>query len=276
MLMNQYLVGCIVVLLSVCLAPLSSVSQSPDEDVLEVKIKGVTIDPQGNTPVVILEEQQGHRAFPIWVGLPEARAIMLELEGVSSPRPLTHILLHNILVDLNVKIGRVIITDMREDTFYATILLQQGNKSLTIDARPSDAIALALHDQAPVFATKKLLNAVRTVTLQEPPSSASVVKTLGMQLQNLDAALASFFHLAKASGVLVSSVEAGSQAEQHGMRRGDVITSIDGRPVKDIQDFLATYKEKKVGQEMFCQITRDRNPLTIRLLRSSRDEETKR
>ena len=274
--MKRYFVCCLVVLLSACVSPLRSVSQSLDEDVLEVKIKGVTIDPQGNTPVVILEEQQGHRAFPIWIGLPEARAIMLEMEGISTPRPLTHVLLHNILVDLNVKIGRVIITDMQDDTFYATILLRQGNKTLTIDARPSDAIALALHVHAPVFATKKLLDAVRPVPLQEPPSAASIVKTLGMHLQNLDATLASFFHLAKAGGVLVSSVETGSQAERHGMRRGDVITNIDGKPVKDIQDFLGTYKEKKVGQEMRCQVTRDRNPLTIRLVRSSSDEETKR
>jgi S1-C subfamily serine protease len=180
------------------------------------------------------------------------------------------------LVDLNVKIGRVIITDMQDDTFYATILLRQGNKTLTIDARPSDAIALALHVHAPVFVTKKLLDAVRTVTLQEPPSSASVGKALGMHIQNLDATLASFFHLAKSEGVLVSSVEVGSQAEQHGMRRGDVITSVDGKPIKDIQDFLATYKEKKVGQEMLCQVTRDRSPLTIRLVRSSSDERTKR
>jgi serine protease Do len=103
-----------------------------------------------------------------------------------------------------------------------------------------------------------------------------VGKALGMHIQNLDATLASFFHLAKSDGVLVSSVEVGSQAEQHGMRRGDVITSVDGKPVKDIQDFLATYKEKKVGQEMLCQVTRDRSPLTIRLVRSSSDERTKR
>jgi bifunctional DNase/RNase len=274
--MKQCLVCCLAVLLSVCFSPLSSIGQPLNEDALEVKVKGVTIDPQGHTPVVILEEQQGHRAFPIWIGIPEARAIMLEMEGVSTPRPLTHALLHNILVDLGIKISRVIITDMQEDTFYATILLRQGNKTFTIDARPSDAIALALHGRAPVFATKKLLEAVRTVTLQEPPSSASVVKTLGMHLQNLDATLASFFHLAKADGVLVSSVEAGSQAEQHGIRRGDVITGVDGKPVKDIQDFLATYKEKKVGQEMLCQVTRDRNPLMIRFVRSSHDEETKR
>src|SRR5512145_3548663 len=123
MLMKQCLVCCLAVLLSVCFSPLSSRGQSLNQDVLEVKVKGVTIDPQGNTPVVILEEQQGHRAFPIWIGIPEARAIMLAMEGVSTPRPLTHALLHNILVDLHVKIGRVIITDMQADTFYATILL---------------------------------------------------------------------------------------------------------------------------------------------------------
>jgi S1-C subfamily serine protease len=201
---------------------------------------------------------------------------MLEMEGVSTPRPLTHVLLHNILADLNVQIARVIITDMQDDTFYASILLRQGNKTLTIDARPSDAIALALHGNAPVFATKKLLEAVRTVTLQAPPSASAVVKTLGMHVQTLDATLASFFHLAKAGGVLVSSVEAGSQAEQHGMRRGDVITSVDGKPVRDIQDFLTTCKEKKVGQEMFFQVSRDQNPLTIRLVRSPLEEETRR
>jgi bifunctional DNase/RNase len=274
--MKQCLVCCLAVLLSVCFSPLSSIGQPRNEDVLEVQVKGVTIDPQGHTPVVILEEQQGHRAFPIWIGIPEARAIMLEMEGVSTPRPLTHALLHNILVDLNVKVGRVIITAMQEETFYATILLRQDNKTLAIDARPSDAIALALHVHAPVFATKKLLDTVRTVTWQEPPTPVSVVKTLGMHLQNLDATLASFFHLAKADGVLVSSVDAGSQAEQHGIRRGDVITGVDGKPVKDVQDFLATYKKKKVGQEMLCQVTRDRNPLMIRFVRSSHDEESRR
>jgi len=274
--MKQCLGCCLAVLLCMWFSPLSSVGQSLDEDILEVKVKGVTIDPQSNTPVVILEEQQGHRAFPMWIGLPEARAIMLAMEGVPTPRPLTHMLLHNILTHLHVHIGRVIITDMRGETFYATILLRQGNQTLTIDARPSDAIALALHGQAPVFATKKLLDAVPTVTLQEPPPFSAVVKTLGMHIQTLDATLAGFFHLAKAGGVLVSSVAAGSQAEKHGIRRGDVITSVDGKPVRDIQDFLTTCKDKKVGQERLFQVSRDRNPLKIRLVCSSLDEETRR
>src|SRR5712691_9841837 len=269
--MNQCLVFCLVVFLGVCVSPLRSVSQPLDEDILEVKIKGVTIDPQGNTPVVILEEQQGHRAFPMWIGLSEARAIMFEMEGVPTPRPLTHVLLHNILTDLNVKIVRIIITDIQDTTFYAILLLRQENKTLTIDARPSDAIALALHVNAPVFVTKKLLNVVRPVTLQEPAAPSFSTKTLGMHIQSLDATLANFFHLAKAEGVLISAVEADSQAARHGIRRGDVITSVDGKPIKDIQDFLATCKEKKVGQEILFQVIRDRRPLMVRLLLSSLD-----
>ena len=268
--MQRSLLCSLALFLSAWVSLSSSVGQPPD-DILEMKVKGVTIDPQSNTPVVILEEPQGRLAFPIWIGLSEARAIALEMEGVSTPRPLTHILLHNVLTDLNVKIARITITDIQDNTFYATLLLQQGNKTLTIDARPSDAIALALHVKAPVFVTKKLLKVVPTVALQAPPAPSAVTKTLGMHIQSLDATLANFFHLANADGVLISAVEAGSQAEQRGVRRGDVITSVDEKPIKDIQDFLATCKEKKVGQEILIQVIRDRNPIIVRLLLSSLD-----
>jgi len=182
----------------------SSVGQPSDDDILEMKVKGVTMDPQRDTPVVILEEPQGRLALPIWIGFPEARAIALEMEGVPTPRPLTHVLLHNILTDLNVKNCTYHITDIQDTTFYAILLLRQENKTLTIDARPSDAIALALHVNAPVFVTKKLLNVVRPVTLQEPAAPSFSTKTLGMLYEPVIATLAHFFHLAKAEGVLIS------------------------------------------------------------------------
>ncbi len=262
---------CCLTLLCVGISPLSSVGQSLNEDLLEMQVKGVTMDPQGNTPVVILAEPQGHRAFPIWIDFSVARAIARAMEGVVTPRPETHALLRNILTDLKVEIVRVVITDIQNNTFYATLLLRQEQRTLTIDARPSDAIALALQANVPVFVTRKLLDAVRTVALQESVSLPLSTKTLGMHVQSLDATLASFFHLASTDGVLVSSVEASSQAERHGMRRGDVITSVDGKPIRDLQDFLATCKDKKVGQEIVFQVTRDRGPLVIRLLRSSLD-----
>src|SRR5262245_11009589 len=220
---------CCLALLCVWASPLRSVGQSLNEDLLEMQVKGVTMDPQGNTPIVILAEPQGHRAFPVWIGLPEARAIVLAMEGVVTPRPLTHVLLHNILADLKVEIVRVVITDIQDSTFYATILLRQEQKTLTIDARPSDAIALALQANVPVFVTRKLLDAVRTVALQEPGSPPLSTRMLGMHVQSLDATLASAFHLASTDGVLIASVEAGGQAERYGMRRGDVITGIDGK-----------------------------------------------
>ncbi len=269
--MKRYLLCSLALILSAWVSLPSSVGQPSDDDILEMKVKGVTMDPQRDTPVVILEEPQGRLALPIWIGFPEARAIALEMEGVPTPRPLTHVLLHNILTDLNVKIVRIIITDIQDTTLYAILLLRQENKTLTIDARPSDAIALALHVNAPVFVTKKLLNVVRPVTLQEPAAPAVSTKTLGMHIQSLDATLANFFHLAKAEGVLISAVEADSQAARHGIRRGDVITSVEGKPIKDIQDFLATCKEKKVGQEILFQVIRDRRPLMVRLLLSSLD-----
>jgi len=262
---------CCLTLLCVWISPLSSVGQSLNEDLLEMQVKGVTMDPQGNTPVVILVEPQGHRAFPIWIDFSVARAIARAMEGVVTPRPETHALLRNILTDLKVEIVRVVITDIQNNTFYATILLRQEQRTLTIDARPSDAIALALQANVPVFVTRKLLDAVRTVALQESVSPPLSTKTLGMHVQSLDATLASFFHLASTDGVLVSSVEASGQAERYGMRRGDVITSVDGKPIRDLQDFLATCKDKKVGQEIIFQITRDQGPLVIRLLRSSLD-----
>jgi bifunctional DNase/RNase len=272
--MKRCMLCYLALLLSVSVSLPGSLSQSPNEDVLEMKVKGVTMDPQGNTPIVILEDLQGRRAFPIWVGLPEARAILLALEGVATPRPLTHVLLHKILTDLTVEVVRITITDMHDNTFYATILLRQSNKTFTIDARPSDAIALALQAKAPVFATRKLLEAVRTVTLQEPTAPPLPTKTLGMHVQGLDMTLASFFHLPHSNGVLVSAVEAGGQAERHGMRRGDVITGVDGQSISGLQEFLTLCKGKKVGQELVLQITRDQQPLVIRLLLSALDEET--
>ena len=236
-----------------------------------MQVKGVTMDPQGNTPVVILAEPQGHRAFPIWIGLSEARAIALAMEGVATPRPLTHVLLHKILADLQVEIVRVVITDIQNNTFYATILLRQAQRTLTIDARPSDAIALALQANIPVFVTRKLLDAVRTVALPAPSSPPVSTKTLGMHVQSLDATLASVFHLASTHGVLVASVDTGGQAEHHGMRRGDVITDVDGKPIRDLEEFLATCKTKQVGQDLIFQVIRDHSPLVIHLLLSALD-----
>jgi hypothetical protein len=256
--------------LGLFLCLMSVAAQNLPDNLLEMKVKGVALDPQGQTPVVVLEDAQGHQAFPIWVGVPEAQAIARTLEGVLTPRPMTHALLKNILTDLQVEVVRIIINDLRRDTFYASIALRQGANTLTIDARPSDAIALALDVKAPIFVTQKVLGSVRTVTLSASPLQHSA-KKLGMHLQNLDATLAALFRLANPDGVLVSFVEAGSPAERHGIHRGDVITDVDGKHVKSLQDLLGIFKDKKVGQDVVLHVTRDQHPLKLRLALVSLD-----
>ena len=259
----------LMLLLSLSLCHTSFATQNLAEDLLEMKVKGVAMDPYGNTPVVVLEDAEGHQAFPIWVGVPEAQAIARVMEGVLTPRPMTHSLLKNILTDLRVEVVRITINDLRSNTFYASIALRQGPNMLTVDARPSDAIVLALDAKAPIFVSQKVLGSVRTVTLSVPPLPQHSVKKLGMHLQNLDAELAGLFRLADPEGVLVSFVEAGGQAERYGIHRGDVITNVDGKHVKNLQELLEMFKDKKVGQDIVLHVTRDQHPLRLRLALSS-------
>jgi hypothetical protein len=240
-------------------------TQGMSDDILEMKVKGVTMDPFGNAPIVVLEDIAGHQAFPIWIGLPEAQAIVRALEGIPSPRPMTHTLLQNILNDLHVKVARIVINDLRSNTFYASIFLLRGSDTVIVDARPSDAIALALGVKAPIFVTKKVLGSIRTVPLSVPSSSRSTTKKFGMHLQSLDDALAEAFHLLTTEGVLVAFVEAGSQAERYGIRRGDVITNVDGRHISNLQELLEIFDTKEVGEDVVLQVVRERQARTIRM-----------
>ena len=254
-----------IMLLSLLLSRESFALQGLQDDMLEVHVKGVTMDPYGNTPIVILEDAERHQAFPIWIGLSEAQAISRALDGTPALRPMTHVLLQNILRRLQVEVARITIHDLRRNTFYASIFLRQGLKTMTIDARPSDAIALALGVEAPIFVAKKVLGSVRTVTLSVTGRAPREAKKFGMHLQAIDGMLAGAFHLSDTKGVLVAFVEAGSQAEHHGIRRGDVITDVDGRQVNTLQDLVDIFKAKKIGQDLVLQVTREQQAQTIRM-----------
>ncbi len=124
---------------------------------IEMQIKGLMIDPVSNMPIIILKNSDGEAVLPIWVGIFEANAIAMQLEKITSPRPMTHDLLRNVIQGLDVAVERVEITDLRENTFYAQIHLRRNGESLSIDARPSDAMALALRAQAPIFVNQQVL-----------------------------------------------------------------------------------------------------------------------
>ena len=125
---------------------------------IKMNIRGLMIDPVSNMPIIILKDPDGDAVLPIWVGIFEANAIAMQLEKISSPRPMTHDLLRNVIEGLDVEIDRVVITDLKDNTFFAMIHLTRGGETLTIDARPSDAMALALRAEAPIYVDQEVLN----------------------------------------------------------------------------------------------------------------------
>ena len=128
---------------------------------IEMSIKGLMLDPITNTPIVLLHDSEGQRVLPIWVGPLEANAIVLQIENISSPRPMTQDLLRNVIQGLNGNVKKVVVSAFKENTFYATIHLLAGDKAIIVDARPSDAIALALRTCAPIFAEDSVISAAK-------------------------------------------------------------------------------------------------------------------
>jgi bifunctional DNase/RNase len=130
-------------------------------DDIEVQIRGLMLDPVTNMPIVVLKDVASDTVLPIWVGVFEANAIALELEKSTTPRPMTHDLLRNMARALNGAVLRVVVSDLKDDTFYATIWMRHDGETLLIDARPSDAIALALRWDCPIFVAQKVLGSAR-------------------------------------------------------------------------------------------------------------------
>lgn len=124
---------------------------------VEMKIRGLLMDPVTNTPIVILKDSGSDTVLPIWVGVYEANAIALEIEKVSTPRPMTHDLIKNVLTGLDARVHRVVVTELKEDTFYAVIWMEQDGKVISVDSRPSDALALALRVDCPIFVEEEVL-----------------------------------------------------------------------------------------------------------------------
>ena len=146
---------------------------------VEMKIRGLMIDPVTNMPIVILKENDSESVLPIWVGVYEANAIALEIEKVSTPRPMTHDLLRNLLVGLQATVRKVVVTELRDDTFYAVIWLDRGGEIISIDSRPSDALALALRMDCPIFVEEEVLKTSKqAANLNESASSEELRKYL--------------------------------------------------------------------------------------------------
>jgi bifunctional DNase/RNase len=135
---------------------------------VEVRIRGLMMDPATNMPIVVLKDVASDTVMPIWVGIFEANAIAIEIEKVATTRPMTHDLARNLLLHMNAQLERVVINELKDDTFFAVLWLRQGDEPITIDARPSDAIALALRADCPIYVSEQVMQSAKLNTSGPP------------------------------------------------------------------------------------------------------------
>jgi uncharacterized protein len=146
---------------------------------VEMKIRGLMMDPVTNMPIVVLKDVSGDGVLPIWVGVYEANAIALEIEKVTTPRPMTHDLIKNVLMGLDTQVRKIVVSELRDDTFFAVIWMEREGRTISVDSRPSDALALALRMDCPIFVDEEVLKSSKvTATLSDKVSSEEMRKWL--------------------------------------------------------------------------------------------------
>lgn len=150
---------------------------------IEMTIKGLMVDPITNMPIIILRDRDGQKVLPIWVGVFEANAIALQIENIHTPRPMTHDLLKNVIQDLHAAVERIVVCDLKENTFFALIHLQTAAGPVAIDARPSDAIALALRTRAPILVDESVIDNAKQVDFADDKQNT---ERLQQWLESLD------------------------------------------------------------------------------------------
>jgi uncharacterized protein len=143
---------------------------------IEMRIRGLMMDPVTNVPIVILKGLDGNTLLPIWVGVYEANAIALEIEKITTPRPMTHDLIKNVLKGLNCTVNKVVVNQLKDDTFYAIIWLEKEGRLISIDSRPSDALALALRTDSPIFVEEEVINSSKSATARQEKVSDDELK----------------------------------------------------------------------------------------------------
>lgn len=247
---------------------------APLPDVVQVKVQRVGFDPVSRSPVILLLDETQTRVMPIWVGSSEAQAIELELRGEPAPRPLTHDLLKNILVQVGVAFEKVVVSELKDSTYYARIHLSTAGAALEIDSRPSDAIALALRFERPIFVATGLLESAFPVEAgsQQVHSRPTSVHIAGVTVQNISTDLARYFQRDDTSGVLVADVDVDAAGQASAvpaqLQRGDIILTVAGQTIHNIAEFQDTMDGQvgQPGQAVAMQIQRDGKSVGISFL----------
>ncbi len=232
---------------------LIAISKETSPPFAEMEVKAVKIDAIGQSPVVFLVDKPGAKALPIWIGPLEANAIDKELRNLTSSRPLTHDLLHSILTQTQVRVKEVRIVELKNNTYYATLFLKSTKGVIEVDARPSDAIILALKSKTPIYVSTKILDKQGIVLSKEE----TLGERYGIRVQELTLALASNFDFKGKKGVLVAEVLPGSVSESSGIKAGDIITKVNSIEVGSVQQFEEMFDSAKPGGSLKIVIFRD-------------------
>ena len=222
-------------------------------DILEVKVHSLVVDPKSQQPVVSLSDLGEDRSLLIWIDFFEARAIYSELEGVKHFRPLTHDLLERIIEKVNGNIHHIVITHVKENTYYATIFLKRGDTLVEVDARPSDSIVMALKFKAPIYVAKSLFEKMSFPIGEQKESEDEY----GLTFQDLTPELAQYLSFESKHGVLVSNVRKGSNAAKDGVETGDIFVEIGGKTIEDVTS-------------MKDSLSKSKTPLKARVFRKAR------
>lgn len=254
------LLSCLLLTL-LCFSPAFQLGAAESGAVQESRIKTLLVDPATQTPVVVLETISNKQMLPIWIDVPEARAIALELENVTLPRPLTHDLIRTILQGVGATLQRITITELRNNTYYAQLTLGVKEKIVQVDSRPSDAIAIAVRMKAPIFVSAQVL--AHSKPIPDPIArNGQTQKKLGVQTQDLTPELAKLFDSQQHRGVLVTDVTAGAGSKA-GVQRGDIITKANDQAIGSSADFETILQKAKPGSQIKLEVIKKGKPTTM-------------
>jgi hypothetical protein len=240
---------------------LFSISKETPPTFIEMEVRGVRLDAMGQNPVVILVDKDGKKAIPIWIGLLEANAIDREVKNISSTRPMTHDLLYSILGHVKARVKEVKITELKDHTYYATLFLKLNKGLIEVDARPSDAIIMALKSKAQIFVSTKILDEQGLSLTQKD----LLGERYGIRIQELTPSLSSHFNFKGQKGVLVSEVLPGSASEVSGIKAGDIIIKVNLKEVGSIEEFEKAFDALKDISQVRISIFREDRSFEVTL-----------
>ena len=252
---------CRVILTLVCFFPAVQLGAAENAAVHEARVKTLLVDPSTQTPVVVLETISDKQMLPIWIDVPEARAIALEMENVTLPRPLTHDLIRSILQSVGATLQRITITELRNNTYYAQLTLFVKERIVQVDSRPSDALAVAVRMKAPIFVANKVLAMAKPVPAPAARTDQTQ-KRLGIQTQDLTPELAKLFESQQKRGAVVTDVASGV-ASKAGVQRGDIITKLNDQTIGSSADLEKLLQTAEPGSQIKLEVIKKGKPTTV-------------